>query len=280
MSRGGYGTVREYRDDPSLDYRDDASSNRNSARSPNQGNNFATVTDQITENIFKISSNISQLERQVKDIGTSRDNTALRNHIHDQEQKTNKLVAATTQLFKSSARIRAPSRQSTIQIERLKSDFEGVIQRYNRLQKLVANKVKTAPPLQTTTLVDIEDDRAELFANEQRRELLQAQDLVVEQDVAMIEEREEQIRQLEGDIININDIFRDLAALVYEQGDMIDSIEANVEKGYDNVDQGNRQLEQASQYATKYRKKLCFCGIILAVVVFIIAIILIVELKK
>ncbi|EDO36134.1 predicted protein [Nematostella vectensis] len=40
-------------------------------------------------------------------------------------------------------------------------------------------------------------------------------------DEGLIYEREERIREIEGDILDINEIFRDLATMVYEQGETI-----------------------------------------------------------
>ncbi len=64
---------------------------------------------------------------------------------------------------------------------------------------------------------------------------LQAQEVAVDTDLALLQEREERIRQLESDILDVNEIFRDLGALVHEQGETIDTIENNVEEAYNQV---------------------------------------------
>ena len=50
------------------------------------------------------------------------------------------------------------------------------------------------------------------------------------------------------DIGDVNQIFKDLATMVHEQGEVIDSIEANVESAQVNVSQGNVELTSARQY--------------------------------
>ena len=52
----------------------------------------------------------------------------------------------------------------------------------------------------------------------------------------------------------MNTIFKDLATLVHEQGEVIDSIEANVESTHVRVQEGTEQLRQAETY--KVKKKL------------------------
>jgi t-SNARE complex subunit (syntaxin) len=43
----------------------------------------------------------------------------------------------------------------------------------------------------------------------------------LEQDNELLENRVAHMRQLENDILDINDIFRDLGTMVHEQGDVI-----------------------------------------------------------
>lgn len=58
--------------------------------------------------------------------------------------------------------------------------------------------------------------------------------------------------KLQGDILDVNEIFRDLGAMVYEQGEQIDTIEANVEKAHTDVEQGTEQLVKAASYQVSY----------------------------
>lgn len=53
--------------------------------------------------------------------------------------------------------------------------------------------------------------------------------VIIEQDLEFIKEREMVIWQLEVDILDVNQIFKDLVMMIYDQGDLIDSIEVNVE---------------------------------------------------
>ncbi|TFK01773.1 leucine-rich repeat neuronal protein 2 [Platysternon megacephalum] len=49
-------------------------------------------------------------------------------------------------------------------------------------------------------------------------------------------------------MLDVNQIIKDLASMVYEQGDTIDSIEANIETASSNVESANEQLAKASQH--------------------------------
>merc|ERR1712142_1203448 len=91
-----------------------------------------------------------------------------------------------------------------------------------------------------------------------------------EYDVEQLQERERAVRQLESDILDVNTIFKDLATLVHDQGEVIDSIEANVESTHVRVQEGTEQLRQAENYKNKARKKKFILGIILLIVLAII----------
>ena len=51
---------------------------------------------------------------------------------------------------------------------------------------------------------------------------------------------------------------------MHEQGDVIDTIEANVEQTHGNVEAGNEQLVLASRYQRKARKKMCILAVVLS----------------
>lgn len=71
-------------------------------------------------------------------------------------------------------------------------------------------------------------------------------------DLQALEEQERTIRELEDNIVGVNDIYKKLGALVYEQGQTIDSIEASVENAGVFVSEGTDQLRRASHYSVSF----------------------------
>lgn len=57
---------------------------------------------------------------------------------------------------------------------------------------------------------------------------------------------------------------------MYDQGEVIDSIEASVERTEVSVNEGASQVRQASLYQTKLRKKKCILILIAAVILSIL----------
>ena len=66
----------------------------------------------------------------------------------------------------------------------------------------------------------------------------------------------------QSDIVDVNTIFKDLATMVHEQGEFVDSIEANVEATQVRVSEGTEQLRQAEQYKVSLIKVLLACFVV------------------
>lgn len=75
---------------------------------------------------------------------------------------------------------------------------------------------------------------------------------------------------LQDNISDINQIFKDLGALVYDQREVIDSIEASVERTEVSVHEASSHVRQATMYKNKLRKKKCILVLIGAVVLSIL----------
>ena len=59
----------------------------------------------------------------------------------------------------------------------------------------------------------------------------------------------------------MNTIFKELSTMVHEQGEIIDSIEANVESAKMRVEEGTSQLATAASYQVHSPKIQCNCSL-------------------
>lgn len=89
---------------------------------------------------------------------------------------------------------------------------------------------------------------------------------------AIIEEREQGIRDIEEQIGEANEIFKDLAVLVHEQGVVIDDIHSNIEDSSAATTQTRVQLAKASK-SVKSRCSLSVCWWVV-VVTFVVALLI------
>jgi hypothetical protein len=82
---------------------------------------------------------------------------------------------------------------------------------------------------------------------------------------AVIEEREQGIQEIHQQIGEVNEIFKDLAVLVNEQGYMIDDIESHIESANAATVQGNRQLVKAVKTQKSGSSIMCLILVIVGV---------------
>ncbi|KAJ0023700.1 hypothetical protein NQD34_003599 [Periophthalmus magnuspinnatus] len=94
--------------------------------------------------------------------------------------------------------------------------------------------------------------------------------MLVEQNSVMVQEREREIRNIVQSISDLNEIFRDLATMVVEQGTVLDRIDFNVEQACVKTEDGLKQLQKAEQYQKKNRKMLVILILFVIVVVLIL----------
>ena len=86
----------------------------------------------------------------------------------------------------------------------------------------------------------------------------------------LIIEREGEIRQIEQSVGELNELFRDVAHIVREQGDVLDTIDVNVENTLQDTRGADVELRSASRYQKSARNKACCLLLIMAIVLIIV----------
>lgn len=97
--------------------------------------------------------------------------------------------------------------------------------------------------------------------------------LFEEENTRMAEHREQEVTKVVRSIVDLNEIFKDLATMVQEQGTILDRIDYNVEQTQHTVGAGLQQLRQAEVYHRKNRKMVCI--LVLASVTLLLLVLLI-----
>ncbi|GAB2295767.1 hypothetical protein Dimus_029922 [Dionaea muscipula] len=90
--------------------------------------------------------------------------------------------------------------------------------------------------------------------------------------LAEIQERHDAVREVERKLLELQQIFLDMAVLVDAQGDMLDNIESQVSSAVDHVSQGNDALQKAKTLQKNSRKWMCIAIIILLIIVAVIVV--------
>lgn len=107
-------------------------------------------------------------------------------------------------------------------------------------------------------LNDTDEQIDEYFQKPVTSRMTQQQLLLFEEEnTKMAEHREQEVTKIVKSIVDLNDIFKDLAGMVQEQGTVLDRIDYNVEQTQTRVTEGYKQLQKAELYQRKNRKMYC-----------------------
>ncbi|XP_067240465.1 syntaxin-7 [Chanodichthys erythropterus] len=257
--------------------------------SGSSGTDANLLAQSISSNIQRITLLTNEIQQMMRHFGTAQDTTVLRQTLQEKQQNVNHLAKVTDKYMKdfSSLPVTTEQRQRKIQRERLISEFSNALGVFQKIQREVQKKEKEyVARVRASSRIsagDPDDSTGGFLAPFQSDTQAQTQryeENITEEDLQLIQERESAIRQLESDITGINEIFRDLGMMVHEQGDMIDSIEANVSNAEVYVESATQQLNSAAGYQTSFRKKIFILIIVLVVVAVVIGLIVYASVKK
>jgi len=254
---------------------------------------YLRLNDEIASNIMKIQKNTETITKISSMIGTNKDTSELRDKLHDVLESTRKLAKDTGEDIKKMANLdggtQSDNRQRKQQQQKLNQQFIQTWQKFSDVAKTVMEKERATVtlarkashsihddnPLLKSKAVDDDEEKQAFLAEDSLKKQRQQQVLQNELEFndTIIAEREEGIREIESTINEVNTIFRDLAELVNEQGQMIDNIENNISQTVVRTDQANQELVKASKYQKSARTKMCCLLLIILIVAAVLTVI-------
>ncbi|XP_061294426.1 t-SNARE domain-containing protein 1 isoform X2 [Bos javanicus] len=189
---------------------------------------------ETSANIFQINSNVTSLEQSLQSLGMPGDTQELRDSLHTVQQETNRTIAASAGALKQTAELLRGCPQERLQLDRLKTQLSDAVQRYGVVQKKIAEKSRALLPTAQrggkqqspqAAFAELADDEKIFNGGDgvwpgHEQALLPE---ITEEDLEAIRLREEAILQIESDLLDVNQIIKDLASMVSEQGEAIGS---------------------------------------------------------
>lgn len=225
---------------------------------------------------------ISQFNSQRKLVGSKRDGFPLRDNldrllgeISGLDSAIHVLIMNVGKVMNSSqkkGKIDVSNRQMMLK-ERLVSEFHYLHTNFSAYVKEYSEKkvlypVQTKVPDESTPLIEQPDQ-------EQVQVQVQEQDIEASElqyHLLLTEERNREISQVAEGIREVNSIFKDLGALVNQQGEQLDTIEDNILQLHGNTQQASRELTKAHEYQKKKSKWSCI--ILTALCIFVLVMVL------
>ncbi|KAI5308654.1 hypothetical protein KEM55_005194 [Ascosphaera atra] len=237
---------------------------------------FTKLTQELSDRLFTLTSNITRLSNQVALLGTKRDSERVQERVHD-------LLESTREGFREVGdgikRIQTwedidPSQRWTQQ--KLSSEFKSTLEEFQTVQRRALEKQRASATAARTAIEEEEGHAAGgggapagLQQVQEQQPHLANQDEVDFQETLIIE-REAEIRNIEQSVGELNELFRDVAHIVHEQGGQLELISENVERTRDDTRGADVELRGASRHQRNARNKMCCLLLILAVILVII----------
>jgi syntaxin 7 len=161
--------------------------------------------------------------------------------------------------------------------QKLSREFQSSLSEFQSLQRQALEKQKASVSAARAAVDQEDGSGAAAGGGASSPQLLQQQELTrlapqdeVDFQEALIIEREEEIRNIEQGVGDLNVLFQQVAQIVTEQGEVLDTIERNVEVVRDDTQGADRELRSAARYQKNARSKACCLLVILSVILTII----------
>ncbi|KAK5661303.1 hypothetical protein OQA88_11198 [Cercophora sp. LCS_1] len=234
---------------------------------------FQRLSQDLMNKLFKLNGNNQRLSGEIGHLGTRRDTPRVRERVHElieESRDTFKEVGEGVKKIQTWEDV-TPTQKYTQQ--KLSREFGASLSEFQSLQRQALEKQKASVTAARTAIDPTSDTHATPSSPEQLQEQELAR-LAPQDDVdfqeALIIEREEEIRNIEQGVGDLNVLFQQVAQIVSEQGEVLDTIADNVENVRDDTRGADRELRSAARYQKNARSKACCLLLVLAVIFTII----------
>ncbi|CAD0108694.1 unnamed protein product, partial [Aureobasidium uvarum] len=229
---------------------------------------FNEFTTDLSDRLFSLTANISRLSSQVALLGTKRETDRVRERVQD-------LLEETSASFKDIGDgLKKPAQKYTQ--GKLNQEFKASLTEFQSLQRTALEKQRASATAARTALEEsgsptVERSQQQLQQQQQQQEQLRLADQSeVDFQESLIVEREAEIRNIEQSVGELNELFRDVAHMVHDQGGQLDIISNNVTSTRDDTQGADRELRTASRHQKNARNKMCCLLLILAVILTVV----------
>ncbi|CAH3022203.1 unnamed protein product [Porites evermanni] len=262
-----------------------------------QTGGISSLPPQWVDVVEEIQYEITRIKQRMQELSTLHDRHLNRPTLDDsvdEEQTIEITTKEITQMFHqcqgSIQRIGRQSRGTSKQEQRLLKNvmsslavsLQDLSLNFRRGQSSYLKRLKnreererqyfdTGLPATSSALMNedvVEDDELydRGFTSDQMR--------LVEDNSALIEHREKEIQSIVQSISELNEIFRDLATMIVEQGTILDRIDYNVEQAAVKVEEGLEQLRKGEKHQKASRKMLCIIFLAIVVIIMLLALVI------
>ncbi|KAI1389148.1 t-SNARE [Hypoxylon trugodes] len=237
---------------------------------------FSRLSQGLMNKLFHLQGNISKLKTDIGLLGTRRDNPRLRERLHTTIEESTEQFKEVGEGIKKIQTWEEPTPTQKYSQQKLSREFKASLGEFQALQRTAIEKQRASVTAAKAAL-DHEGGQEGVTPGEGEQLQLQQQEQVhlapqdeVDFQEALITEREEEIRQIEEGVGDLNVLFQQVAQIVGEQGEVLETIENNAVNIRDDTRGADYELRSAARYQKNARSKACCLLLVLAVIMAIV----------
>jgi len=228
---------------------------------------YKTPLEELKDDLGKAINLLSYLEDALRSFGTPKDTYAFRKQYNEKKAALEKLIKKFQEKRPESLLFQSLKDKDKTVLDRLKNTIETTKNRFNQFTA-TALKVERSNPAPSPPLNQGREE--ETVGYQQQVDVLS---LLQEQDpnALLIADSNKAWQDLESDLRDLQEVYKDVAVLVEEQGEVLTHAENNTAQADTDIEKGVGALDKAYQYQRKSRKKIlililliiCVVGVIL-----------------
>lgn len=237
---------------------------------------FDRLSQELMNKLFTLTGNIARLRTEIGHLGTRRDTARVRERVHDLIEESSESFRTVAEGVKKVQTWEDVTPTQKYKQQKLFREFKSSLDEFQVLQRKALEKQRASVSAARAAAHDEEGDDVPLSPTGQQQQQLMQQELrLAPQDEVdfqdgLIAEREEEIRNIEQGVGDLNVLFQQVAQIVTEQGEQLGGISENVERTHEDTRGADRELRQAARYQKNARSKACCLLVVLAVILTII----------
>jgi len=243
---------------------------------------FSECHSQITRNIQQLTSLFDEIKGNLQFLGKRADNRAFRESLNERMSLAMKLLKDTHNALKRLDGIASKSQRQKEKKQKVAKLTQDIDSKLNGpFQQLFsqAKKMMDEIPIPVTAAFNSNSsDEKNQLLEEDYQQYYKIADETAFQD-GIVYEREKDIAGIQRQVVEVNEIFRDLGRMIAEQNPQIENIRTHISDVVDNVKTADSEVTEADSLLSSSRKKLCFVSLGILLVIAICVVVVVVVLK-
>uniref|UniRef100_A0A0D9WNF4 t-SNARE coiled-coil homology domain-containing protein n=1 Tax=Leersia perrieri TaxID=77586 RepID=A0A0D9WNF4_9ORYZ len=238
----------------------------------------APPSQEVAQGVFQLNTKVAALRYMADALSTPRDNPSLRGRLRGTRASITRLARNTSQALRQAATAAADDadESSASTFSKLTMDFESAMNEYHKVEKCIAAVERKETAARRTpkssssssshrsnngdnnnqTCSDSDQKQMQMVMIPPTQQEIMRLENEIEYNEAIIAEREQGILEVQKEIADIHEIFKDLAVLVHDQGECIEIVTSNIEKTAAATSQAEVQLSKAAGIREEEKEKL------------------------